>query len=74
MTKHSFPVIVNTSCKNIDRIFPSKHQIVADICKIAPQYKEIKRLYIFGSSVTPDCNKDSDTAVSYTHLGAVYFS
>lgn len=56
----SFPIIVKTDCKNIYRIYPLKQKAVAKLHDIAIEYKEIKTVYIFGSSVTSKCNIDSD--------------
>lgn len=55
-----FPIVVKTDCKNIHRIYPLKQKIAAQLYKIGEEYKEIKRIYIFGSSVTNRCHIDSD--------------
>ena len=55
-----FPVVVNTDCKNIRRIYPLKQRTVARLYEAALNYKVIKKIYVFGSSVTGKCNIDSD--------------
>lgn len=56
----SFPIIVKTDCKNIYRIYPLKQKVAAKLHDIATEYEEIKKVYIFGSSVTSKCNIYSD--------------
>jgi len=58
-----FPVVVKTDCKNIYRVYPLKQKVVAQLYKIAGEYKEIKKIYIFGSSVTSKCHIDSDVDI-----------
>ncbi len=58
-----FPIVVETDCKNIYRVYPLKQKIVARLFSIAPKYEEIRKIYIFGSSVTGRCNIDSDLDV-----------
>ncbi|MGN1098244.1 MAG: nucleotidyltransferase domain-containing protein [Clostridia bacterium] len=60
MKLKKFPVVVQTDCKNINRIYPLKQQIAADLYEVAQKFDEIKKIYIFGSSVTPQCGIDSD--------------
>lgn len=55
-----FPVVVRTDCKNIHRIYPLKQRTVAKIYEVALNHKVIRKIYIFGSSVTGRCNIDSD--------------
>lgn len=55
-----FPIVVKTDCKNIYRVYPLKQKIAVQLYKIGEEYKEIKRIYIFGSSVTSRCHIDSD--------------
>lgn len=55
-----FPIVVKTDCKNIYRIYPLKQKIAAQLYKIGRDYAEIKKIYIFGSSVTSRCHIDSD--------------
>lgn len=47
-----FPVVVRTDCKNIRRIYPLKQRTVAKIYEVALSHKVIRKIYIFGSSVT----------------------
>lgn len=55
-----FPVTVKTRCKNIDRIYPLKQAQVSEIFDRARQFDIVKRIIVFGSSVTSRCNIDSD--------------
>lgn len=55
-----FPIVVKTDCKNIYRVYPLKQKIAAQLYKIGKEYEEIRRIYIFGSSVTSRCHIDSD--------------
>ena len=55
-----FPVTIQTDCPNIERIYPLKQRQVSEISKCAKQFDVVKRIIIFGSSVTPRCNVDSD--------------
>lgn len=55
-----FPIVVQTDCKNIYRVYPLKQKIAAKLYNIGKQYPEIRRIYIFGSSVTDKCNIHSD--------------
>ena len=55
-----FPTVVDTPCKNIDRIYPLKQRQVSEIYSRAAQYDIIKRIIVFGSSVTARCHIDSD--------------
>ena len=56
----NFPVVVETDCKNIHRIYPLKQRTVAKLYEIASNYQVIRKIYVFGSSVTGKCNIDSD--------------
>lgn len=58
-----FPVVVKTDCKNIYRVYPLKQKIATQLYKIGREYKEIKKIYIFGSSVTSRCHIDSDVDI-----------
>lgn len=55
-----FPVTVATECKNINRIYPIKQRQVAAIYDRARDFDIIRKIIIFGSSVTAKCNIDSD--------------
>ena len=57
--KH-FPVVVDSDCMNISRVYPLKQKIVDELHKKAEDFDIVKRIYVFGSSVTPRCNIDSD--------------
>ena len=51
--------------KNIHRIFPTQQAEIAkmiDVCKAIPN---IKRIIIFGSSITPQCNPWSDIDIFF---------
>ena len=60
LTMRRFPVTVKTDCKNIDRIYPLKQKQVSEICSRAGQFDIVRKIYVFGSSVTPRCTIDSD--------------
>ena len=60
LTMKRFPVTVKTECKNIDRIYPLKQSQVAKIYSQAGHFPIIRRIIVFGSSVTPRCHIDSD--------------
>lgn len=55
-----FPVTVKTKCKNISRVYPLKQKQVAEIFDRASGFDIIRRIFVFGSSVTSKCNIDSD--------------
>ena len=55
-----FPVVVHSNSKNLSRIYPLKQRQVDRICRHAKDYPEIRRIIIFGSSITPKCHIDSD--------------
>ncbi len=59
-SEKGFPVVVTTDCRNINKVYPLKQKSVAGLYSMAKKHKEIKRIYIFGSSVTPKCNINSD--------------
>ncbi len=42
-----FPIIVQTDCKNIYRIYPLKQNIVAKLYEIGMRHKEISKIYIW---------------------------
>ena len=56
----NFPVVVETDCKNIHRIYPLTQRTVAKLYEIASNYQVIRKIYVCGSSVTGKCNIDSD--------------
>jgi len=47
-------------CKNINRIYPIKQRQVAAIYDLARGFDIIRRIFIFGSSITSRCNIDSN--------------
>ena len=55
-----FPIVTQTDCKNIYRVYPLKQRSVAKIYEIAKNYPMIRKIYIFGSSVTNKCHVGSD--------------
>lgn len=55
-----FPIVVKTDCKNIYCVYPLKQKVVAELYNIALKYEEIRKIYIFGSTVTGRCNIESD--------------
>ncbi|MBR0163309.1 MAG: nucleotidyltransferase domain-containing protein [Lachnospiraceae bacterium] len=55
-----FPTVVQSGCRNINRIHPLKQKQVDRIHHAAAKYPEIKRVYVFGSAATALCNVDSD--------------
>lgn len=55
-----FPVTIRTKCPNIDRIYPLKQKQVSEIFDRARQFEIIRKITVFGSSVTPKCTIDSD--------------
>ena len=60
LTMRRFPITVDTTCKNIDRIYPLKQRQVSEICRRAEGFPIIRRIIVFGSSTTPKCHIDSD--------------
>lgn len=45
---------------NLNSINSIKRPIVEDICNIVKESGIVKRLFVFGSSVTNECSEDSD--------------
>jgi len=60
LTMKRFPVTVRTDCKNIDRIYPLKQRQVSKIYDRAKEHEIVRKIFVFGSSVTPKCTVDSD--------------
>jgi len=56
----TFPQVIPSDCRNIRRVYPLKQRQVADICEEAKKHEIVRRVIIFGSSVTPRCHIDSD--------------
>ena len=55
-----FPIVVKSECGNINRIHPLKQKQVDRIHRAAAKYREIRKVYIFGSAATALCNVNSD--------------
>lgn len=55
-----FNVVSDRHFKNIQYIHPLKQKIIADIVEKAKNCPEIKRLIVFGSSITNKCDFQSD--------------
>ena len=60
LTLKRFPVILETDCKNIDRVYPLKQKQISEIAKRAGLFPIVRKITVFGSSVTAKCNIDSD--------------
>ena len=60
LTMKHFPLVVQTDCRNMDRIYPLKQRQVSDIIQIAKSFPVIKKVIVFGSSITPKCHIGSD--------------
>ena len=60
LTLNRFPVTVQTDRQTIDRIYPLKQKHVAEIRRRAAEFDIVRRIIVFGSSVTPKCTIDSD--------------
>ena len=60
LTLHRFPIVIESNCQNISRIYPLKQRQVDALHNIAADFDIVRKIYIFGSSVTPKCNIDSD--------------
>lgn len=58
-----FPIIVQTDCKKIYRVYPLKQRMAAEVYDIAKKYPEVRKVYLFGSAVTNKCHRDSDLDV-----------
>ena len=51
--------------RNINLIFPTKQKAVSDIVKMCRADKNIHRVIVFGSAVTPRCNLWSDIDIYF---------
>ena len=56
----TFPVVVDTKCKTISRIYPLKQAEVASIYDAVQGFDIVKKVYVFGSSTTGRCHVGSD--------------
>lgn len=55
-----FPVVVNSDCRVMSKIYPLKQAEVERIIEAAGRFSFVNKIYIFGSSVTSRCHIDSD--------------
>lgn len=62
--KFYFPVIVQNTNYECNRIHPLKQKVVSDIYDYVKGKKEIQKVIIFGSSVNIRCNKKSDIDIA----------
>ena len=51
--------------KNINRIFPTKQKDVGEMVKVCKKDDNIRKIIVFGSSVTPLCNPWSDIDIYF---------
>jgi len=51
--------------KNINHIFPTKQKDVGEMVDVCKKDKNIQRIIVFGSSVTPLCNPWSDIDIYF---------
>ena len=58
---YSFPVIVPNSKINMQRVYPTKQALVNELHNRLYSDPRITSIMLFGSSVTMQCNRDSDT-------------
>ena len=56
---------VTTPFKNIHRIFPTQQAEIAKMIEVCKKLPHIKRIIIFGSSVTTRCNPWSDIDIYF---------
>lgn len=56
----NFPLVVSSGCRNMSRIYPLKQQQVAEIYDEAKKHDIVKKIIVFGSSVTARCHAGSD--------------
>jgi len=61
--QYEFPIIVKSNI-NLKRIHPLKQRIVNNIYESLKDNKQIEEVYIFGSSTTIRCNKNSDIDIA----------
>ena len=60
LSLRQFPIVVHSECKNISHIYPLKQNAVAKVYSVASASDIVKKVYIFGSSVTGKCHIGSD--------------
>lgn len=55
-----FPKVVQSDCRAIRKIYPLKQKQVSGIYEVVKNRPEVRRVFIFGSSVTGRCHVGSD--------------
>ena len=50
---------------NINKIFPTQQEAVAEMIEVCKKIPNIRKIIIFGSSVTPRCNPESDIDIYF---------
>ncbi|SFI01167.1 Nucleotidyltransferase domain-containing protein [Selenomonas ruminantium] len=50
---------------NRNRIFPTQQEAVAEMIEVCKKIPNIRKIIIFGSSVTPECNPWSDIDIYF---------
>ena len=58
---YSFPVVVPESKINMKRIYPTKQSLIYKLSQSLAPDNRITSIVLFGSSITMQCTKDSDT-------------
>lgn len=58
---YSFPIVVPDSKIDMKRIYPTKQSIIYKLHNVLCPDERITSIMLFGSSITMQCNKDSDT-------------
>lgn len=58
---YTFPVIVPPCKVNMKRVYPTKQALVYKLHTTITQDPKISSIVLFGSSITMQCNKNSDT-------------
>lgn len=59
-----------TAFSNLDRIHLIKRRTVRDCIKVARKNSRIRRMIVFGSSVTEHCNENSDLDICLDITGS----
>lgn len=57
---NKFERVIRDNYQNIERIHPIQQQRVSLLIQTLKQYREVKKIIVFGSSVTYKCNYESD--------------
>ena len=50
---------------NINKIFPTQQEAVAEMIEVCKKIPNIRKIIIFGSSVTPRCTPESDIDIYF---------